>query len=226
MNPIIDGQVHHFDARGLYDGLSMLWDEESGSWWNHVTGYAVHGPLRGERLETSNVLHSTVSQTLSNFPGALVAISGTAPQRRRPYTGVLGRLGARLSGFFKGTMGSADDRVEEMDVGLGIWTEDEKRYYSMNTVTEQGKFVIDQFGGRSIAVYFDPTAHAMAATYTNATSGRWDGDDLVLDDGTIIRNGLLVDGSGERLETERPMQLFTRWYGFALAFPETEVFEP
>lgn len=224
--PTVNGEIHHFDARGLYNGLTLLWDRESDSWWNHITGYAVYGPLMGHRLEVSNVLHSTVAQTLDNFPNAVIAISGTAPRRRRRWTGVLDRLGSRLSSLFKSTISSEDDRLPDMDVGIGVWTDDIQRYYSMDIVTEQSGFLIDELDGRNIAVYFDPTAHVLAATYTEATEGHWEEDDLVFNNGTTIRNGVVVDGDGIRSTTEHPLQLFTRWYGFALTFPETEVFQP
>jgi len=31
MTPSIDGKVYHFESRGLYDGVSLLWDEETES---------------------------------------------------------------------------------------------------------------------------------------------------------------------------------------------------
>jgi hypothetical protein len=47
LTPLVNGEVHHFENRGLYDGLSTLWDEETGSIWNHISGEAVYGPLLG-----------------------------------------------------------------------------------------------------------------------------------------------------------------------------------
>jgi hypothetical protein len=37
---------------------------------------------------------------------------------------------------------------------------------------------------------------------------------------------VLFERDGRRVEVERPQQVFTRWYGFALTFPGTEIFEP
>ena len=40
----------------------------------------------------------------------------------------------------------------------------------------------------------------------------------------IVRSGgVVLDGRGRRQNAERPQQVFTRWYGFALTFPGTEV---
>ena len=37
-------------------------------------------------------------------------------------------------------------------------------------------------------------------------------------------DGLLYDAGGTRAGTDRPRQLFSRWYGFALTFPKPEIF--
>ena len=46
---------------------------------------------------------------------------------------------------------------------------------------------------------------------------------LRFSDGSYIEGGVFHDPSGERAQIERPHQVFTRWYGFALTFPETEI---
>ena len=48
--------------------------------------------------------------------------------------------------------------------------------------------------------------------------------DVVLDNGAVVRLGVLLDRGGKRVAMERPQQIFTRWYGFALTFPGSEVF--
>ena len=32
-----------------------------------------------------------------------------------------------------------------------------------------------------------------------------------------------MDSAGRQIEITRPLQLFTRWYGWALMFPDTEI---
>ena len=41
----------------------------------------------------------------------------------------------------------------------------------------------------------------------------------------MIRQGVTYGSEGERVVAERPLQVFTRWYGFALTFPHTEIYE-
>ncbi len=46
---------------------------------------------------------------------------------------------------------------------------------------------------------------------------------LRFSDRSYIEGGVFHDPSGERAQIEPPHQVFTRWYGFALTFPETEI---
>jgi hypothetical protein len=96
----------------------------------------------------------------------------------------------------------------------------------MEFVAEAGDVIIDELDGRRLLVYFDPNGHALAALYTEAISAAWEGDDLRLSTGDVLSRGVLRSADGGKLEMERPLQVFTRWYGFALTFPETEIYKP
>ena len=111
-----------------------------------------------------------------------------------------------------------------MELGIGIWDGSEARYYAMPAVEERGRALLDTFRGRTVLVYYDPTAYALVAQYTTAQSVEWEGDVLRLSTGERIENGLRFAEDGSRVEVEHPLQVFTRWYGFSLTFPHTEVY--
>ena len=58
----VDGRVLHFRLWGINNQNFIMRDEETGSWWQQVTGEAVAGPLRGQRLEP--VFHDEISFAL------------------------------------------------------------------------------------------------------------------------------------------------------------------
>ena len=221
MIPRIDGKIHHFEAKGLYDGLSLLVDYESETWWDHVTGEAVYGPLTGTQIPIFNLLHSTVEQTLAADPDIQIAISDReirdewSPRTQRA---------SRLNQFFLRTIGREDDRVERMDIGIGIWTDQMHRYYSMADINANDGVLIDEMDRRRILIYVTPTSNAPVAVFTEATSFSWQGDEIHLDTGEVVRQGTVYDANGERVAVERPLQTFTRWYGFSLTFPDAEVY--
>ena len=226
MAPSVDGEIHWFAEHGLYDGLFLMRDEESGTYWDHMTGEAVYGPRVGSTLEVSNLRQTTVAQVLGQDPDALVAISDQAlrPDEAMALDGLLGRIRGRLGRMFQETVEEEDDRLPTMDLGMGIWDGERARYYPYDRIAGGGNAVLDDFGGRQVVVYLDPSAYALATAYTDSDGITWDGDVLRFSDGTYIEGGVFHDASGERAQIERPLQMFTRWYGFSLTFPQAEIF--
>lgn len=222
MTPVIDGKVHHFEELGLYDGLVLLGDKETKSYWHHITGESLYGPLAGKKIPVQNIFHTTVEQALENYPDIHVAISDA---RMRENVSVLGRLRRGLGRMFRNTMGMPDTRRDDMDIGLGIWAEDKAKYYPYDEVRASGNVVFDTFEGRRMIVFYAPDALALLAIHTDATSATWEGDELHLNTGQVVRHGILYEPDGSRSETDRPLQVFTRWYGFYLTWAETEVYE-
>ena len=226
MTPIIDGEVHHFRSRGLYDGLSLLGDEETGSLWNHITGKSVYGPLQGTSLPVYNLLHTNVEQALKAYPDIEVAIS------ERPVRGRGGMMAPgsgrtrQLRPGFRATIVKEDTRRPTMDLGLGIWAGSEQRYYPMELVRDLGGAVVDRLAGRTVVVYLEPESFTIAALYADASAGTLTDAGLDLGRVGVLRDGVLYDADGLRLEIKRPLQLFTRWYGFALTFPRTTIYQP
>ena len=59
----------------MYNGLVLLGDQESGSYWDHITGECMHGLLKGYKLEEFPLLQMNVAQALLGYPEMQVAIS-------------------------------------------------------------------------------------------------------------------------------------------------------
>ena len=79
MAPSVGDEVHWFAEQGLYDGLFLMKDDETGTFWDHMTGRAVYGPLVGETLAVSaGLVQTTVERVLRSNPDALITISDQA----------------------------------------------------------------------------------------------------------------------------------------------------
>ena len=220
--PTIDGQLLHFEYRGLFNGVSLLWDSETGSYWHHITGKALDGPMKGRQMPMYNLLLATVEQALEGDPDLMVAISDREIRTRSRWSPLTDRV-RMLSDRLRRTMRGEDSRRPEMDIGLGVWTNDTQTYYPMEVVNDKGGFVFDRIDGRGVLIYIEPTANTVAALYTEARGASWDGTVLRMNNGRHVRAGGLFDGDSE-VRAERPMQVFTRWYGYALTFPGTGVY--
>ena len=58
----VDGRVLHFRLAGINNQNFIMRDEETGSWWQQVSGKAVNGPLKGRQLK--RVFHDELSFTI------------------------------------------------------------------------------------------------------------------------------------------------------------------
>lgn len=242
---MIDGQLHHFSNAGVYDGLFTLYDAESHTLWNHVTGDAEYGPLVGRTLgPPGNELQMNVAQALGMDAKMEIAISdrlyfaggkqfgtagGESPGRGRGQgAATQGPTGptseAVMNGRFQGTLGKEDLRRPRMELGLGVWTNSVHRYYPVARIREHGGAIIDRLDGRRVLIFIDSESNTPAALFVSATSARVQDKDVVLDNGFLVRAGVLLDRAGKHLPMEHPQQIFTRWYGFALTFPAGEVY--
>ena len=47
----MDGRVLHFRLAGINNQNFIMRDEETGSWWQQISGKAIQGPLKGRQLE-------------------------------------------------------------------------------------------------------------------------------------------------------------------------------
>jgi hypothetical protein len=243
--------MHHFDNVGLYDALFVMQDKESKTLWNHITGEAEYGPLVGRTLgPIENLLQMDVKQALQLDPKMQIAISdrayfaggkqfGTAAgfgPGRGADAGRGGRGGraggprpapgnpnAQLSAMFIETLGKEDARRPRMDMGLGVWSNTTRRYYPLDLIRDRGNAFVDEIDGRTMLIYVDRETFTPAAMLVAAKKATVDGNDIRLDDGSVVRAGVLLDSRGRPQKVERPQQIFTRWYGFALTFPGCEV---
>jgi hypothetical protein len=226
MAPSIEGDVHMFAEHGLYDGLFLMRDEETGTFWDHMTGRAVYGPLVGETLEIEGLRQTTVEQALETDPDAVVALSEQALRQddQLQVDGLLAGIGRRLSEMFQSTVEEEDDRRPTMDLGIGIWSDNGARYYPHDVVRAEGRAIVDVFNGRQVLIFLDPRTFILSAVHVEGNDPRWDDDVVRLSDGSYVEGGLLYDSSGNRTASDVPLQVFTRWYGFSLTFPDTEIY--
>jgi hypothetical protein len=222
--------TYQFRVSALYNGLAIMSDDRTESKWESVQGECIDGVWKGHVLETRPSLHyMTVAQAMKIYPNARIAIARPSLLRMLLNRLFLSHINSEKSYFaFPWSKGKVDTRLNAMEqgLGLGVWTNDGQcsRFYPMATIQAQNKVLIDTVGGRNILIYIDPYSGSPEAVYTRAKRAEWVQDAITLDTGEAIRHGKLFS---DALSTkpERPKQLFTRWHGFSLTFPQCSIYE-
>jgi Protein of unknown function (DUF3179) len=70
----VDGRPLHFELFGINNQNFIMRDRETGSWWQQVSGAAIHGPMRGKTLK--RIAFEEVSYELwtREYPGGRVLL--------------------------------------------------------------------------------------------------------------------------------------------------------
>lgn len=155
LTPLVNGTLHHFKVGGLYNGVAILTDDETGTYWDHMTGRAVYGALVGQQLAIWDVEITTVAAALSQIPDLHLVRSFQRPIMRRVMhlmQGIFGKTGW-LPSLFTQTMATEDTRLPRMTVGLGVVVAGNARFYPMTAI--QGT-VVDTLGSEQLHVTRNP----------------------------------------------------------------------
>jgi Protein of unknown function (DUF3179) len=192
----VNNQVYHFGAIGLTNGLAVLADRETRTHWDHITGEAVAGPLRGYQLDVWPIRMSTVAAALAEHPDITISFSESRSLGRR----LAQRLYPHfihdqvwLPGFFYASMSEPfDPRLDKLTQGLGVIVGKKAKYYPLSRIPAGG------------------------------TRDDWHTRVLYIERGAIdgVPRATWLDTG------EEPMQLLSRWYGFSFTYPGCEIYEP
>lgn len=195
-----------------------------------MTGEGLSGEHAGYQMPVSNLLHMSVAQALAMDSAMKIAISerpfnSRRGRRMRASRFSADRPGAQLRPMFVQTLGEEDTRVERMDMGLGVWNDNTQKYYSVKVLREKGNYLLDEMAGQKLLVFLDPLTSTPTALYWDTETVSIEGRKINLSDGYSIQTGQIFDSEGELVKVEKPQQMFTRWYGFSLSFPDPEIIE-
>jgi hypothetical protein len=180
--PVVNGRVYRFRVTGIYNAMSMMSDDETDSVWEHVTGECIWGSLQGTQLQTRSAQYLTAAQLMESVPDALIALSKASWGSRLLDVLLLRRMltsPGYMPGLFRLSMTRRDNRLPELTIGLGIWTDGHARFYPMTTITDQQNALVDTLHHQRMVVYIDPVSGTLGAHRTTAQIQGWEGDTLV-----------------------------------------------
>jgi hypothetical protein len=143
----VDGRTLTFRLFGINNQNFIMRDEETGTWWQQVTGDAIHGPLKGKRLV--RVIHDEISFALwkAERPGGRVL---------RPDQGYTDEYydwnwEKRMKKQRTVVQKTKDDPLDPRAVVLGVEVFGQSRAYPFPKLRAQSP-VVDRLGGEPIVV--------------------------------------------------------------------------
>jgi hypothetical protein len=222
----------HFHLAGINNQNFLMRDEETGSYWQQVTGTAIAGPLKGSKLTLLSQDELTFALWRKEHPQGTVL--APLPRYAAKYEKATWESEiAKLPTVIHGTKGSLPDR----EIIIGVTLGDTAKAYPLARLTAQSPVLLDNLGGEPIMLVLGPDGKAVrvfsrrigARTlefYGNSAANASNSWTLV-DDSTL--SGWTFDGCG--ISGELQGQCLTQidllkdyWFDWQHYHPRSEVF--
>jgi hypothetical protein len=226
----VDGQTLRFRLVGINNQNFVMQDEQTGSWWQQVTGEAIFGPLRGARLEL--LPHDEVAFAIwkGDHPAGRVLRPDPAVEQRAEYAPI--DWDEQMTSTPTVTMLPPESPLAARTLVVGVAVNGAAKAYPLDRV-RQARALVDTVGGVPIVVVVADDGKSV-----RAFDRRVDGMDrefvLVPGEGLPVLVDLLTGTewtfagnattgplAGRRL-TRVPF-LLDYWFDWQTYHPETEV---
>jgi hypothetical protein len=244
-DPTIDGQVARFGVSGLLRNSDLvMWDDQTQSLWQQITGEAIVGKLAGTRLAFFGSSMVRWADFKDSFPDGEALSRDTGfnfPYGVNPYQGYSGR--AAPFAFFTGDL---DPRYPALERVVGVTVGEDSKAFPFSVIAVE-QAINDEVTGTPVAVFWgaEDTADALDAgsitegvaigtgvAYERTLDGRVltftaNGDDTFTDAETGTTWNLLgiaLDGelAGSRLSIVTHRNEF--WFAWGAFFPDADVY--
>ena len=155
----VNGRQLHFHLAGINNQNFIMRDEETGSWWQQVTGACILGPLKGARLQP--VLHDelTFKTWRAEQPDGRVLRPDPHIQQAGLYESA--DWEARMQNVRVATT-DTDKRTKQRTLVVGIEINDAAKAYPMDLLIAQSP-INDTVGGTPVLLVVDSDKRSVRA---------------------------------------------------------------
>lgn len=152
----VDGKPLHFRLAGINNQNFLMRDEETGSWWQQVTGRAIFGPLRGKTLDPAPYDELTFGLWKQESPSGQVLLPVAKDQKEyeSDWEPGIAKLPVVIS--FPGTP------LQSREVLIGLQAGDESRAYPLTAIKAESP-IQDRLGGMPVLLVLGPDKKSVRA---------------------------------------------------------------
>jgi uncharacterized protein DUF3179 len=227
----VNGQLLHFHLAGINNQNFIMRDEETGSWWQQVTGEAIQGPLKGQQLLP--VYHDELTFGLwkRERPEGRVLRPNEEVAQKGNYAPA--NWEERMQKVPVATSVAVDKSLEPRTQVIGVALNGAAKAYPLDAVLQQ-QLIIDEVGGvpifivvgddkKSVRAYertldvstleFFVSANAVPLTLMDNKSGSlWD------------FTGKAISGAWSGRQLRRVSILNDYWFDWVTYHPQSSVY--
>ena len=207
-------------------------DEETGTWWQQVSGKAIHGPLKGRQLKS--VFHDEISFAIwkREQPQGRVLRPDDRIATANKYEAADWETRVGRMRVVEGT--DVDQRLAPRTLVIGISLDGKSVAYPLTALQQQSP-IIDMVGSVAIVVVLGEDKRSVRA-FERTVDGRrleffrkTDGDGFLLIDSETASTwnfeGKAIAGPLAGRQLKKVFVLEDYWFDWRLYHPETRIYE-
>jgi hypothetical protein len=162
----VDGRPLHFHLAGINNQNFIMRDEETGSWWQQVSGLAISGPLKGKQLRSIDQDELTFAQWKKEESNGRVLKpdSTVGPDDYVPSDWEVKMAKARVASV------NVDQTIPPRTLVIGVTVGKVDKAYPFESLVKQSP-IMDEVGGVPIAVVLSKDGKSVRA-FERVVDGR------------------------------------------------------
>jgi hypothetical protein len=145
----VGGRTLHFHLSGINNQNFIMSDEETGSWWQQVTGLAILGPMKGQRLRP--VSHDELTFGLWKNEKPLGRVLRPDPKATPAHQYASADWEARMTKAPVTTSHPPGPDLEPRALVIGLTVNNASKAYPFEALKDQSP-IVDELGGTSIVI--------------------------------------------------------------------------
>jgi hypothetical protein len=225
----VDGRVLHFRLFGINNQNFIMRDQETGSWWQQISGKSIQGPLKGKQL--ARVTYDETSFALWKQEHPLGQVLLPDGKYEKKYAKADWEL--RMLSNPTVTVADPKDPLKPRSLVVGVRIDGVAKAYPMQQLLLQNP-IVDTLASRPILVVAGPDGRSVRA-FERSVGGQ--ALDVYLEsDGAAFRlvdiqtgshwdfSGRAIQGPLRESQLARVQVLKDYWFDWKLYNPQTSIY--
>lgn len=224
---VVNGQTLKFKLAGINNQNFIMRDEETGSWWQQISGEAIQGSMKGSQLvpvETDELTFATWKQENPNGrvlkPDARISVEKYDPNWEPEVARMPVRVTAKL-----------DETLEPRTLIVGLSLDGNSKAYPFTAIEKQAP-ILDTIGTTPIVVVLDDDGKSVRAFSRNVENRKLeflkkpDTNELVDAETASVWDftGTAVSGPLAGKQLTKIQVIKDYWFDWKTYHPETQLY--
>jgi hypothetical protein len=142
---VVNGQTLKFHLAGINNQNFIMRDEETGSWWQQISGEAIQGKLKGQKLENVAMDEISFAVFKRENPNGRVLRPDENKVESADWEAEVGKMPVRISG-------ELDKTLEPRTLVVGVEVNGKSKAYPFSAIEKQSP-ILDTVGGKDIVIF-------------------------------------------------------------------------